>query len=86
MTFTYDDIYGIGIEEYLERHNQTLDELIVKNEIDMEILKENLHKVLNAKLPYPESYLETEVYKSIQKKTKHLNRLKMWAAEGKDWD
>lgn len=78
MNFTYDDIYGVTLDEYIKRHELTLDDLVNKTKRDINILKENLGKVLKRKLPYPDSYLETVIYQTIKKKEKHLDHLLDW--------
>lgn len=80
MDFNYDDIYGVDIEQYLKIQGTTLEELMHKIEIDIELMNSNLRTVMAKKLPYPESYLETAIYKAVSKKTKHLSRLQEWAA------
>ena len=80
--FSYDDIYGISLDEYCKWHNLTLDNLIKKVQVDIDILKSNLNFTLKKNLPYPESYLETMIYKTIQKKEKHLQHLLDWKVSG----
>ena len=82
MNFSYDDIYGISLDEYCKWHDLTLDDLIKKVEIDIDILKASLMATLEKKLPYPESYLETMIYKTISKKEKHLQHLLDWKVSG----
>jgi len=76
--YTYDDIYGISLDEYCKWHNLKLDDLIKKVQVDIDILKVNLDKTLRKKLPYPESYLETVIFQTIKKKEKHLQHLLDW--------
>ena len=78
MNYSYDDLYGLSLEEYLQAHEITLEELIRKVELDKDILNANLKKVLDADLPYPESYLVTAIVNTIKKKENHLTRLTDW--------
>jgi hypothetical protein len=78
MNYTYDDIYGISLDEYVKKHDVTLDDLIEKTKTDILLLKENLSKVLKEKRPYPDNYLETVIFQTIKKKEKHLEHLSEW--------
>jgi len=76
---TYDELYGVDINEYCEKHKITVDDLIKKTEIDIKILKKNLHK---------HTYLEPtnwglvgSINKLLNKKESHLKRLKQWKKE-----
>jgi len=84
IKYSYDDIYGIPLGEYLERHGVDLKNLISKVQIDIVLLKENLKRVLEEQRPYPNNYLETVIYQTIQKKEKHLQHLMEWAIEQVD--
>ena len=84
MNYTYDDIYGINIEDYLTRHGQTLADLKDKIQIDIQILKERQIEVHAMKLPYPDNYLENVLYAAIKKKQDHLDRVLDWANEKED--
>ena len=79
--YSYDEVYGIPLEEYLQRHNLTLEHIIDKINIDISILKENLGRTMDAKLPYPENHIEYVVFNAIKKKQEHLDRLLAWANE-----
>jgi len=73
---TYDELYGVDIDEYCKRHKTTVDELINKVETDIQILKENL-----AKHTYSEPTnwtLVDSIHKLLNKKESHLRRLKQW--------
>jgi hypothetical protein len=78
MNYTYDDIYGVSLDEYVKRHGLTLEDLIEKTKMDISILKENLSKVLKERRPYPDNYLETVIFQTIKKKEKHLEHLSEW--------
>ena len=80
----YDELYGIDIDEYCLRHNTTIDELIRKSEIDIEILYENVDKLIeaerNGKTAYEDMHLLDTVSFTINKKYKHIQRLESWNA------
>lgn len=81
MIYNYDLLYGVNIKEYVKRHNTKIDNIIKKTEIDIAILKENLLKITRGNLKHlPEKYplIEKEIYDLIDKKKKHLERLKEW--------
>lgn len=82
--YTYDDIYGIKLGEYLARQGMTLQDLKDKTEMDIAILKENQIKVYKKKIPYPDSWIENVIHESIRKKQAHLEHLLDWEAEGKE--
>jgi hypothetical protein len=76
---TYDELYGIDINEYCKRHNITVDDLIRKTEVDIEILKNNLHKQTYKE---PTDWtLVGSINKLLNKKEAHLKRLKQWKRE-----
>ncbi len=78
----YDELYGIDIGEYCRRHETTIEELIHKSDIDIKILYENLGRLIEAeragKLSYNEMYLIDTISFTINKKHKHIQRLKDW--------
>ena len=77
--YSYDDIYGVSLDNYCAAHGLTPDDLIKKVKTDIDILKANLSKVLAEKRPYPDNYLETVIFKTIKKKEKHLEHLLDWS-------
>jgi len=81
INYTYDDIYGISLGEYCKLHNLTLDDLIEKVRMDINILKVNLGVVINEDKPYPENYIENVIFQTIKKKEKHLEHLLDWAQD-----
>jgi hypothetical protein len=82
MNYSYDDIYGISLDEYVKRHGLTLEGLIEKTKVDIGILKENLKKTLEEKKPYPDSYIENVIFQTIRKKEAHLEHLLDWEIAG----
>lgn len=78
MDYSYEDLYGVSIDEYCSLHNTTVDELIHKTLIDKEILEARLRELIETD---PNSHLVTVVYNLISKKDKHVERLKKWRKE-----
>jgi hypothetical protein len=77
--FSYDELYGIDINKYCELHSISLEELIEKVNIDISILKRNLH---NQTYKEPPNWcLINEIAKLLDKKEKHLKRLKKWKSK-----
>ena len=77
--FSYDQIYGINIDEYCKIQGINIDTLITMIEKDIEILKKNLWKETRETLPGCENWnLIFEIKKTLDKKEKHLKRLKSW--------
>jgi len=81
LNLSYDELYGIPLDDYCHAHDVTLDDLIKKIRIDIDLLKNNLKKILKLNLPYPENFIETAIYKTISKKEKHLERILNWRQE-----
>jgi len=75
---SYDELYGISLGDYCKAHETTLDELIQKIEIDIQILEANLEKVLNNDST---NYLVDQIFFTIKKKRDHVERLKEWKQE-----
>jgi hypothetical protein len=71
MNYSYDEIYGVDIEEYCSLHNTTPQDLINKINIDIQILKNRLKEIINE----DDHYLISVVYELINKKEKHKDRL-----------
>ena len=74
----YDILYGMDLDEYCKRQGVSIQGLIKKVEIDIEILKGKFKKEYKGVIPTP---LGDEVYTAISKKQKHLERLKEWKQE-----
>ncbi len=80
---TYDELYGVNISEYCLAHNTTLEEIISKSEIDIEILKDNLRRLIEQDKSgnFPGVYNRiTPVHSAIKKKQNHIDKLKDWQA------
>ncbi len=78
MKYSYDDIYGIDLDEYCSLQNTTREEIISKIKIDINILKKNLEVNLKADLPYPNNYIVTVISNLIKKKEEHIQRIQAW--------
>jgi hypothetical protein len=78
MEYSYDELYGVDIEEYCKIHNTTLEDLIQKSEIDIELLRKNMGRLLQEDLTYEEGYITKVLFDLIKKKQKHVDHLKMW--------
>lgn len=78
---TYDELYGVTLDEYCRIHNTTIEKLIKKTEIDIDLLKKRLASLVFA--DEMDIYLVNEVHKLLSKKRKHLKRLKQWKKEAK---
>ena len=83
MSHTYDEIYGMDLDGYCKLQGVTVDGLIQKVEIDIEILKVRLNEefTIDIKDPKYNSPISNTIYSLINKKQKHLNRLKEWKYE-----
>jgi len=79
FNFSYDEIYGIDLNEYLKRQNKKINDLINEIETDINILKDNMRK--NIYVNNPNWILIGEIHKVIVKKENHLRRLKEWKNE-----
>jgi len=76
--FTYDDLYGVSLDEYCLKQETSLDELIRKIEIDIDLLNQNLERVLVMQLSHDEGYIVDTIFNLIKKKRNHVERLKEW--------
>ena len=74
----YDEIYGVDLPTYCNIHNIRVENLINKVEIDIKLLQNNLHYLVWVKNVDVCDLLVREVYYLLQKKEKHLKRLKKW--------
>lgn len=77
---TYDEIYGMDLDNYCYAHNITVESLIAKEKTDIDILNHRL------KEEYPRgaltmSELANAIHKLIKKKQKHVERLVDWKAD-----
>ena len=71
----YNEIYGMNLEEYCKRHNTSISNIINKVSIDIDILSERLDSLKHDMF----SKEFNLVYGVLDKKRKHLNRLKEWS-------
>ncbi len=74
----YDKLYGINIDEYCQRQGTTVDGLIHKSEVDIEILYENLDRLMRQDLSYEEGHIVDTISFLIRKKEKHIFALEDW--------
>jgi len=81
----YDELYGISIDEYCKYHNTTIDSLISKTSKDIELLKRRLNCLIYEEKVDIGSQLINDVYSLLQKKERHLERLKKWKRKKNDW-
>lgn len=79
MNYSYDELYGITIDEYCKRHNTTIEEIIQKIKIDLKILHENLGVLLEGGMTSENYHLVDTVVALERKKEKHIARLAEWA-------
>ena len=77
MEYTYDQIYGVDLNAYMDRLGISLEDLFLKTLTDIQFLKENLRREVEKK--NPDDYLISVIYNTIEKKEKHLERMKEWA-------
>ena len=75
----YNDLYGISLSEYIKKQNTTLKDLQEKVKTDIDLLKQNLGKVIQKE--GISSYAVTLIHNTISKKETHLQRLKDWGME-----
>jgi len=80
---SYQDIYGVSLEEYCQAHGITIEKLIKKVETDIKLLKTRLRDLVNED-EYVVNPLINEVYQVLKKKEKHLKRLKGWKRNEKN--
>ncbi len=78
MAFTYDELYGVDLDEYCRLHDTTIDALIKKSEIDIEIMYRNLDRLMRMNLSYEESHIIDTISFAIRKKEKHIFALQDW--------
>ncbi len=81
MTFSYDEIYGVNLDEYCKLHNTTVDDLIRKSNVDISILHSNLDVLLHKDLSHDEGYIIDFIFGLIKKKQDHIFKLEAWKSE-----
>jgi len=77
---TYEELYGVDLEEYCKYHNVEPEGLVLKTQRDIELLKKNLHKHTYEAEP-TNWELVSQIHKLLNKKIEHLKRLKEWIKE-----
>ena len=78
----YDQLYGMTIDEYCKAHNTNVDNLINKTNTDIKLLEKRLKHLVwkDNKLLEP---IVGSCFMLLNKKRKHLKRLKKWKKENK---
>lgn len=77
---TYDEIYGMDLDNYCLAHGTTIEDLISKTELDIEILTTRMQEEFpRGSMTF--TPLASEIYKLIRKKKNHVTRLKEWKAD-----
>ena len=74
MTYTFDEIYGLSIADYCKRHSITLNTLIDRVQLDLDILGESFMREVDSE--DTDYYLTRAIADKIANKKKHLSRLK----------
>jgi methyl coenzyme M reductase subunit C-like uncharacterized protein (methanogenesis marker protein 7) len=76
MNYSYDELYGVDLNEYLKFHNKTKNQLEKEIERDIKLLKSNLDKLIKERdITDP---LIGSVYELLKKKSNHLKRIRKW--------
>jgi hypothetical protein len=75
MEYSYDEIYGVDIDEYAKLHGTTDQDLIEKTKLDIDILSKRLRYLVEHEDNMGTNHLITVVFNTISKKQKHLSRL-----------
>ena len=73
----YEELYGVSLNEYCKYHNIEPQQLVLKTEKDIELLKRNLHKHTYEIEP-TNWEIVGQIHKLLNKKINHLKRLKEW--------
>jgi len=77
---TYEELYGVDLEEYCKYHDTEPNGLVLKTQRDIELLKKNLHKH-TYETETTNWELVGQIHKLLIKKEEHLKRLKKWIKE-----
>jgi len=76
MSFDLEQLYDVSLDDYCKIHNTTIDNLINKTKIDINLLRSHLRELLEKdKLVEP---ITEAVERLLDKKRKHLKRLEEW--------
>jgi hypothetical protein len=80
--YSKDEIYGMDLEEYAAYHGITIDDLIKKQEKDVELLKARLDYLVYRN--DSDNNLTNEVYNQLERKKENLRRYKEWKRSKKN--
>ena len=82
----YDILYGMDIGRYAKRHGTTVDALIRKTAVDIELLRENYQRYArrNTDLSDEEVVVAREISDAIVDKKEHLERLLEWKEQSQN--
>ena len=73
MRFDLEDLYNVNIKDYLQIHGTTIDKLINKTKIDINLLKSHLKELVAKDEHLSELYEAVE--SKLDDKKEHLKRL-----------
>ncbi len=76
--FSYDELYGVDIDEYCKLHETTIAALIRKSQIDIKIMYDNLDSLLHQKLSHDDGFIIDTIFALIRKKEAHIFALEDW--------
>ena len=79
MNYSYDEIYGIDLDTYCAMHDTTIEKLISKIDIDIDILMVQMKKIIDIDFRIHDSTKLTYLHSLIKKKSDHKERLYDWA-------
>jgi len=80
MRVGYNELYGIPLDEYIVAHDTSLEDLIQKSTIDMEIMQQHLKRIMQEADWYKNPLVDI-INSNIRKKYKHIEYLKNWDLE-----
>jgi len=80
MRYSYDEIYGIDLDTYCAMHDTTIEKLITKIDIDIDILYAKMKTIIDIPFMERDPTMLTYIHALIKKKTEHKERLRDWAA------
>lgn len=83
MSYSYDDIFGVDLDTYCAAHSTTIEALVEKIDRDVDLLNYRMKRLMEVPFMEQDVALTTYLYKLINKKQKHKQRLLDWAAESK---
>ena len=79
MNYSYDEIYDIDLDTYCAMHNTSIEALISKIDIDIDILYAAMKKLIDIHFMEQDSTKLTYIHNLIKKKSEHKERLRDWA-------